>query len=182
MNRGSPSVANARFTSPFGCRCDAPFPAMSTTSMLQFPRSSAGFARRPKVSVSVARFGVSHPSAFAATSRSRTGASDDGGNRYARAIAEVGGSVGSICDDDWTPILASLGVVAVGILEEFTLSQPADLETIEVFVDEVPVPQDPEDGWTYDWQSSLLTFHGDAIPPRDAEIRVEYEISFDATG
>lgn len=103
------------------------------------------------------------------------------GTRYARAIVEAGGSIGKICDADWTPVLSSLGVVAVGILEQFELAQAADAETIEVFVDDEPVPQDDVNGWTYDWQTTMVTFHGDAIPPRDSEIRVEYEVTFDPT-
>jgi hypothetical protein len=104
------------------------------------------------------------------------------GTRYARAIVEAGGSVGKICDADWTPVLSALGVVAVGILEQFELAQAADAETIEVYVDEELVPEDPENGWTYDWQTTMVTFHGDAIPPRDSTIRVEYEVTFDPSG
>lgn len=99
------------------------------------------------------------------------------GTRYASAIYETGGTIGRICDPDWTPVLRKLGVVALGILDQFTLSQPADAATIEVFVDEVAVVEDPEDGWTYDWQNTRITFHGDGVPERGSEIRVEYDVA-----
>ncbi|MEQ1500607.1 MAG: vWA domain-containing protein [Myxococcota bacterium] len=99
------------------------------------------------------------------------------GTRYAAAVYEAGGAIGRICDPDWTPVLRDLGVVAVGILDQFELSHAADESTIEVTVDDVGVPNDPEHGWTYDWRTHLLTFHGESVPRRDAEIRVDYDVA-----
>lgn len=99
------------------------------------------------------------------------------GTRYARAIYETGGTIGRICDKDWTPALSALGVVALGILDQFTLSRPADEDTIAVFVDEVEVPESPDNGWTYDWRNQLLSFHGASVPERGSEIRVEYDVA-----
>jgi hypothetical protein len=99
------------------------------------------------------------------------------GSRYAQAVKAVGGPMGRICDEDWTPVLRQLGAVAAGILEQFELSSPAAVDTIEVSVDEVPVLQSPDEGWTYDWQSQLLSFHGEAVPPRGSTIVVEYDVA-----
>jgi hypothetical protein len=97
--------------------------------------------------------------------------------RYAEAVQQVGGPLGRICDEDWTPVLRQLGAVAAGILDQFELSSPAAVDTIEVVVDEVPVAQSPDDGWTYDWQTRLLSFHGEAVPPRGSIIVVEYDVA-----
>lgn len=99
------------------------------------------------------------------------------GARYIEAVRQVGGTLGRICDGDWTPVLRELGVIAAGIQDQFELSEPANEDTLEVYVDEQPVPPDPAQGWTYDWQTWRLTFHGDAIPPRGSTIVVEYEVA-----
>jgi hypothetical protein len=47
-----------------------------------------------------------------------------------------------------------------------------------VTVNGVVVPQDPNNGWTYDPVANSIQFHGAAIPPQGADINV----SFSPTG
>jgi len=94
------------------------------------------------------------------------------GRRYAEAALLTGGLRGKICDASWDTMLFDLGLNAIGILDAFTLSQPADEESIHVFVDpqneapEFEVPIGPLNGWTYDWTSQLLQFYGTSVPVR----------------
>ena len=40
----------------------------------------------------------------------------------------------------------------------------------------VLVDQDTTNGWSYDVDYSIVYFHGDAMPPRDATIKIDYEV------
>jgi hypothetical protein len=99
------------------------------------------------------------------------------GWRYIEAVRYTGGFLGRICDQDWAVMLETVGLNAVGILTTFQLAHGADAATIQAYVDDVLVPPDPVNGWTYDWQYWTLTFHGTSVPPRNATLRVEYQIA-----
>lgn len=105
------------------------------------------------------------------------------GRRYAEAALLTGGLLGKICDASWDTMLSDLGLNAVGILDTFTLAEPADEKSIHVFLDrqdgspETEVPTGPINGWTYDWTYQALTFNGISVPPRGSAIRVEYEVA-----
>ena len=105
------------------------------------------------------------------------------GKRYATAIQMIGGVRANICDADYTSIMDSLGLIAAGVLDTFPLENLADPTTIEVSVadaDGVPFPevQDATNGWTYeeaeDQSYANIVFHGTGIPPRGADITVDY--------
>jgi len=97
------------------------------------------------------------------------------GRRYAQAALQTGGLLGKICDSDWSGTLGSLGLTAVGILDQFKLSSAADPTTLVVTVDGAEVPADDTNGWTYDSLHWLIIFHGSAVPPEGSEITVEYD-------
>jgi hypothetical protein len=73
-------------------------------------------------------------------------------------------------------MLYDIGLVAAGILTDFPLSESADPETIEVYVDGEEIEQDPITGWRYNASEWEIEFHGRYVPPRGAEITVTYEI------
>jgi hypothetical protein len=95
------------------------------------------------------------------------------GRRYVEAALQTG----KICDSDWTPMLDSLGLNAVGIVDTFKLSNAADLSTMVVTVDGATVPQDQDAGWTYDWTHTTVTFHGAAVPAAGSVIVIDYDIA-----
>jgi len=98
------------------------------------------------------------------------------GYRYVEAAKQTAGVIGSICEDDWSHLLSSLGDNASGLRSKFVLSHAAASGTLEVFVDDVQVDESPVSGWTYEPQTWTLTFYNQAIPPRDSEIRAEYQV------
>ena len=99
------------------------------------------------------------------------------GFRY-RALAEgFGGIEGSICNNDFSDIMNELGLQVSGVLTTFQLTYPAVEDTIEVFVDDEVVPPDAANGWAYDDQYWIVSFHGDAVPERGAQIDIHYEVA-----
>ena len=40
----------------------------------------------------------------------------------------------------------------------------------------VKVEESTTNGWSYDSTYALIYFHGDAVPPRDASIKIDYEV------
>lgn len=107
------------------------------------------------------------------------------GRRYAEAALMTGGLLSRICDPDWSTVMYDLGLNAVGILDAFKLSQPADVSSMEVTVDPdgegplepAPVLPDAANGWTYDWQYGTLKFNGASVPPKNSTIVVSYEVA-----
>jgi hypothetical protein len=73
-------------------------------------------------------------------------------------------------------MMEQLGLQVSGLLSTFQLSHSADPATILVEVDGVAVAEDSSNGWSYDTEYSVLSFHGTAIPPRGAIIEVAYDI------
>lgn len=100
------------------------------------------------------------------------------GRRYLELTRLTGGTARSICETEevWRTFLSEMGLAAVGILTTFKLSRGAKEETLVVKVDGVEVPQDGTNGFTYDATAFTIEFHGDAVPPRGAEVSAEYEI------
>jgi hypothetical protein len=99
------------------------------------------------------------------------------GERYRTMTEAFGGIQGSICEEDFSSIMNDLGLQVSGLLYSFQLSYLAVVDTLEVWVEDVPVYQDEDQGWTYNETYGILYFNGDAVPARGSEIVVTYEIS-----
>ncbi|MEZ4321431.1 MAG: hypothetical protein R3F61_28425 [Myxococcota bacterium] len=96
--------------------------------------------------------------------------------RYKQVAELTGGSVNNICEGDWSAMLTDLGLNATGVLDRFQLSNAAKPETLEVFVDDVPVSESNRNGWTYDPDTWYLTFADLAIPPRGSVVVANYTV------
>jgi hypothetical protein len=59
------------------------------------------------------------------------------GTDYRFVAQATGGSVHSLCDPDWQPILAALGTDAVGIRSAFYLSDMPVVDSIEVHIEDL---------------------------------------------
>jgi len=99
------------------------------------------------------------------------------GDRYRTMTEAFGGIQGSICEEDFTGIMSDLGLQVSGMLYSFQLSYLASVDTLEVWVDDVSVVEDEDNGWTYNETYSILYFNGDGVPARGSEIVVSYEIA-----
>jgi hypothetical protein len=76
----------------------------------------------------------------------------------------------SVCEDDWTSHMETLGAAMLGDYEVFELTGEPDPETIEVSVDGTR----RYDGWTYDATEKRLSFDGDQYPERGSTLTVSY--------
>lgn len=112
--------------------------------------------------------------------------SDDGaaeyGARYVALADWTGGAIESICDEDFSPIAAELGLVVSGLRTEFVLSQPADANTLSVAsyasTDAASLiatyTQDAD--YQYLPERNSIRFEPHAWPPSEALVVVEYEL------
>lgn len=96
------------------------------------------------------------------------------GFRYKRVAEDTGGLFFDICQSDWTPIFDQLGLDTFQAFDTWFLSQPAEPSSLLVFVDGLLVPEDPSQGYTYQFQENAVQFHGDAVPQPGARIEIRY--------
>lgn len=144
---------------------------------VDFFRNLKGFRNDSLVSVSA----IAAPASGCTYDGSQLG----GDARYEDTVAELNGRFQSICDSDWTTMMANLGLASLGLKVEFFLSRAADDATLSVCVRSgsptascTPVAQTSEgaaDGYFYDLNSNSIVFNPGSIPPRGSRIEVDYE-------
>ena len=98
----------------------------------------------------------------------------DSGSRYLDAARRTGGYSGSICLEDWTPLLGSIVRSSLGLDDTFPLSHEPDPDTLEVRVDSVLIPQRETDGWIHDLGTNAIVLHGNAVPRPGMQVVVTY--------
>jgi hypothetical protein len=99
------------------------------------------------------------------------------GHRYQATSQGLGGIIGSICDSDYSDIMDQMGLAVSGVLTVFQLSYVPLLETLEVAIDDELIPEDPDQGWTFDDEYYTIRFDGDVVPERGTTVTVTYEIA-----
>jgi len=97
------------------------------------------------------------------------------GARYIEAIETLNGHRESICADDYSAVLERVGLDVAGLPDTFVLTQIPGVDSIDVFVDEVEIPQRDRDGWIYDPAENAVVFTGRAIPRPGMLIGVNYQ-------
>lgn len=96
------------------------------------------------------------------------------GNRYMEIADQTGGIKLSLCDD----FAAGLDVLSSDILElasSFQLDREPYESSINVVVNGSVVPNDPNNGWTYDAGTNSVQFHGSAVPAADANVIINFD-------
>lgn len=91
------------------------------------------------------------------------------GSGYIEAAIGTGGSVQSICDEDWTLALYRLGLTSAGLLERFDLSSTPVEETITVRVEGTETH-----AWAYEPLLGAVLFAPEAIPSSGEQIVITY--------
>jgi len=96
------------------------------------------------------------------------------GDRYIEVAKQTGGKFGSICDDNFAAVLASIGEVAFGLKVQFFLSANAEPGTVEVSINGVKCSQD----WEYEESSNSVIFEDDGacMPQEDDQISIYYKM------
>jgi len=106
------------------------------------------------------------------------------------------GVFGSICDEDYSPVLSNLGFQAAALKRKFQITKNPDCVQhvpccamgvsdamcmtqvpVCVKVDGNPVPNDRATGWVYEASSNAVFFDGSLIPPTDSTVQISYRLS-----
>ncbi len=96
------------------------------------------------------------------------------GDRYLAAVQGLNGQFGSICSNSWSQLLSNIGLGVFALRSSWTLSRPADANTIQVTVNGTSVPRNAMNGWTFDPASNTISFNGTAVPQPGGQIEVRY--------
>jgi hypothetical protein len=110
------------------------------------------------------------------------------------AVNATNGMFESICNPDWSGMLANLGLDVFNARSQFQLSRPADSSTIQVTSCPTctcpaegdfscrqccsgcaTVSQDASNGWSFDGSVNAVTFHGTSVPGPSQCVEVEYQ-------
>ena len=96
------------------------------------------------------------------------------GDRYIEVANQTGGKVGSICDDNFASVLASIGELAFGLKVQFFLSANAEPGTVEVTVAGAAC----NTGWEFDEDSNSVIFdpNGSCMPQEGDSISIYYKM------
>jgi hypothetical protein len=109
-------------------------------------------------------------------------------HRYVDVARQTNGIIGSICSDDFSPIIGELGLNSSRLTDRFELSRAPDVDSMEVEItpegeDEAfPVESDHED---YPWEVQVIEgaqgdeywlVFVDNFPPVNAQIVVRYDL------
>lgn len=106
----------------------------------------------------------------------------DYGHRYVDAIEKTGGLVDSICAEDFSPIVAELGLTLSGLQSEFALSNYPDLDTLEVALyataDNESKLKDLtlDTDYTYVEARNAIRFEYEQVPESETYIVAEYKV------
>jgi hypothetical protein len=97
------------------------------------------------------------------------------GKRYIELAERTKGVVGSICDPSYADTLSFIKERIVELVTQFKLAETPSNGSLSVTVNGELVPQDSSNGWTYQKETNSITFHGRAVPPVAAAIRVSFD-------
>lgn len=97
--------------------------------------------------------------------------------RYAEAVNALNGAFGSICADDFGPILDQIGNTISGLATAFPTQYTPVVESIVVEVDGVEVPRDGASGWQWNETIGGVAFAPPAVPPECAVIEIRYQVA-----
>jgi hypothetical protein len=100
----------------------------------------------------------------------------DPGERYLDVAIMTDGYRDSICADDYSAILQRIGLDLSNLNDTFFLEALPQPRSIEVFVEDVAIPQREQDGWRYDGARNAIVFDGWAVPRPAMAVTVFYEI------
>ena len=103
------------------------------------------------------------------------GCTGAGGTAYAayrigEVVADTGGVEGSICDEDWMPLLETIPAVVARPQSTFCLTFPPIPETLEVTV----AGELLNEGWSYDELANCVVLDAEHTPQPGDEVLIYY--------
>ncbi len=110
---------------------------------------------------------------------------DTGNGRYKEVVDAMNGRFQSICAQDWSGTMSSLGLDSLGLQVEFFLTRAATESTLSVCVrngsttaactPQTQVQAAGPTGYFYDDTNNSIVFNSGSVPPRGSRIEVNYE-------
>lgn len=96
------------------------------------------------------------------------------GQRYMDLVDATGGAKISLCSD----FAETLSIISDSIIElasVFQLNREPVPSSLRVLVDGTEIIESSTDGWSYDASNLTISFHGQAVPPADANIQITFD-------
>jgi hypothetical protein len=81
----------------------------------------------------------------------------------------------SICDNTLERAVGNIRARIEQILTDYLLKDKPKVETIRVTLNGQQIPPDEVNGWTYNAETNVVSFHGSAVPAVDGRVLVTYE-------
>ncbi len=103
------------------------------------------------------------------------------GTRYLDGAERTEGYTDSICAEDYTEILTRIGLDLSGLRDTFELVDLVQPDSLEVWVEDVIIPNRQTNGWQYDAGQNAVVFDGFAVPRPGMKVVVYYAILSGAT-
>jgi hypothetical protein len=97
------------------------------------------------------------------------------GNRYGELVDATEGEKGDVCSNDFAATLEDIQDRIAELSTQFYLSREPIVESIKVKVNDTNIPQDEENGWTYNSTAVSIVFHGTSIPSQGSQIKVDFD-------
>ncbi|MEQ1876639.1 MAG: hypothetical protein ABL958_08330 [Bdellovibrionia bacterium] len=97
------------------------------------------------------------------------------GLRYQQLVAATDGVQGSLCSTNFADELDKIQQKIAELSTQFLLNRVPIVETIQVKVNGILVPNNGTNGWSYISSANAIRFHGSAIPPQGAQIQVDFD-------
>ena len=99
----------------------------------------------------------------------------EAGRAFLELVDLSGGIKESICTSSLTLAVDKLRARIVEVMTEYRLSRLPDIATLKVFINGKEIPQSSSHGWQYLSARNSIKFFGDAVPPADAKIQVDFK-------
>lgn len=98
------------------------------------------------------------------------------GARFEALVSALGGisSAGSVCLNQIQSTFDGIARTLADRGVKFTLTQPASIDGINVFVDGRPISYSADNGWIFEASDNSVVFTGLSIPPNGSVVEITY--------
>ncbi len=96
------------------------------------------------------------------------------GTRMFELATLTGGVKASLCSDSGTSLNLISDTIAK-VTSQFLLEREPLIATIKAVVNNVVIPNDPTNGWTYNPETKILTFNGSSMPNEGDQVAITYD-------
>jgi hypothetical protein len=93
------------------------------------------------------------------------------GRRYMQLVDLTGGEKTSLCDN-FADSLQKIQTSIIQLSSTFKLDREPVVDSIKPIVDGVSIPNDAQNGWTYNAADWSVTFHGSSVPAQGSNIQI----------